>query len=441
MSGLDAAITATLAIVIAGLALLVAHRSPRLAFVAALCLLCFVPVWFGARLGFNGNLLIPVAVLACLAIALVMLPVTGMRASPVDALLVFLVVVATSSFLTSDPVLALSFLVTPFAYFVSGYLVGRIATARIGAETVYRVVAIVFTLVAVLALVEFVTGVNLFIALRIDNSLFSEWGDIQSRGGYDRAEGAFGHSIALGSSLALAVPLALAARFPFAVRLGMVSLMLAATVVTFSRIGIICAFFGVALCALLLREQLSRLQRGLIVVGGSVIAVLLLPLVVAVFTEAGDEAVNSASYRGDLFPLLASANLVGFSDSVHRSPSGSLTFGSFVSIDSQLVLTGLTSGLLALAAVAVAVTVAIILCLRGRAQPATVAVVAQLPALATVALITQYSVMLWLIVGVAATSQSLLRAAPGAVPAVAPSAVLAPLRLRTAPIRLQTSGD
>jgi hypothetical protein len=206
--------------------------------------------------------------------------------------------------------------------------------------------------------------------------------------------------------------LTLAAKFPFAVRLGMVGLMLCATVFTFSRIGIVCAFLGILLCALFLRERLRARERAAILGGGAVLALSMTPLVTAVFSEAGDEAVNSGAYRGDLFTLLSQAELIGFSDTVHRAPSGNLSFGRFVSIDSQLVLTSLTTGVLALVAAGIAIAVAIVLCLRGRAQPATIAIVAQLPALATVALITQYAVMLWLVVGIAATTQALARTAP-----------------------------
>ena len=413
---LETALETTLVVILSLIALMIAHRSPRLAFVAALLVVCFVPIWIGGRLGFNGSLFLPAAVLASLAAALVLLPVRNFRPSLVDALLLFLAVVAATSFITSDPTLALAFLVTPFAYFIGGYVLGRIATARLGVDMVYRTVAILFTIVALLAIIEFVTGFNPFIGLQVDGVLFREWGDIQIRGGNARAEGAFGHSIALGASLALAVPLTLAARFPFLLRLGMIALMLGATVLTFSRIGIICAFLGVVLCAMFLKDRLLPRERVGILVGSGAIGLALLPLVSAVFTEAGEEATNSADYRSDLFPLLSQANLVGFSDSVHRSPSGNLTFGRFVSIDSQLVLTGLTTGSLALCAVVIAFIVAIILCLRGRAQPATIAVVAQLPALATVALITQYSVVLWLIVGIAATSQAVAktRSAPRA---------------------------
>ena len=50
-------------------------------------------------------------------------------------------------------------------------------------------------------------------------------------------------------------------------------------------------------------------------------------------------------------------------------------------------------------------SVAILLVLTGRGSAATIAVVAQIPAFATVALITQYSIFVWFIIGLAVTSQ------------------------------------
>jgi hypothetical protein len=63
----------------------------------------------------------------------------------------------------------------------------------------------------------------------------------------------------------------------------------------------------------------------------------------------------------------------------------------------------------------------------GRATAPTVAVVAQIPALATVALITQYSTLLWFVAGLAVFSQS--RAAEPAAeepPRISPEMVNSP---------------
>jgi len=154
------------------------------------------------------------------------------------------------------------------------------------------------------------------------------------------------------------------------------------------------------------------------------------PLVLSVFDDAGTEATGSADYRGDLLSLLNSMNPIGVADSAQRDSTGTLHFAHFVSIDSQLVLTGLTNGILALILACVALIGAVWVVLRGRATPATIAVVAQIPALATVALITQYSILLFAVAGIAASSQWLSRTARDSAAAEAAAA-----RVPTGPSR------
>ena len=91
-------------------------------------------------------------------------------------------------------------------------------------------------------------------------------------------------------------------------------------------------------------------------------------------------------------------------------PTGETYYGSFQSIDSELVLTGLRFGILPLLALVVAIVACVLGLLRGRATPAAVAVAAQIPAFATVALITQYGYLAWFLAGVAVTSYKLERA-------------------------------
>ena len=102
-------------------------------------------------------------------------------------------------------------------------------------------------------------------------------------------------------------------------------------------------------------------------------------------------------------------NRVGVADSATKDSTGQVYFGNFRSIDSQLILTGLSSGLIALALIVVALIAGIVLVVSRRATAPTIAVVAQIPALATVALITQYSVFVWFAIGLAASTQLALR--------------------------------
>lgn len=384
---------------------LVLRRAPKLAVATWIVSLCFIPIWLGFGVGFNGNYYIPPATAAAFLVVVALLPVKGFRLSWLDGLMTLVVVVALCSILAGNAGIALGAAIIVVTYFVAGYVVGRVAPLRVDPSWVHGAIAVAFTVVAVLAIIEGLTHWNPFVEVRAGNALYSIWGSIQERGGVPRAEGAFGHSIALGASLALAIPITLAAPFRLWVRCLMVLTMLVASVYTFSRIGMICGLLGVALSVLFMRDAISRRARIALTTGVLVVSAVLFPVVSAVFDDAGAEASDSANYRGDLTSLFGTMNLVGVASSAEKNSAGNLYFGNFRSIDSQLILTGLTNGLIVLIAVVVALAFGIILVLRGKASPATIALVAQIPAFATVALITQYSIFVWFVAGLAATTQ------------------------------------
>jgi hypothetical protein len=284
------------------------------------------------------------------------------------------------------------------------YLLGRLLPVDVDVRWIYSCVAVIFTAVAVLALIEFAFGWNPFIALGPANPLHVKWGNLQGRGDLLRAEGAFGHSIALGSSLALAIPLTMAAPLHVRIRLTMVIVILGGIAVTISRISMVSAALAVVLSVAFLKDVPRQLKVGIVVVGALVTAVLA-PYFFSVFQAAGDEATNSANYRGSLAELIPDISLLGISPVAYRSATGELFFGRFQSIDSQLLYTGLTYGWFALICAVVLLIAGVVVILRGRATPATIAVVAQIPALTTVALITQYSMVFWFIAGLAMFTQ------------------------------------
>lgn len=404
MSGPDTdhLVITALGLVVAIAAYVVLRRSPKLAVAVAVIALCFIPVWIGVNLGFSGNVFSPISAVLVGVAAVSLLPISNYRLSGVDLVVLFLGTLVVFSLFAGNLTVALAFVLTALTYFVSGFLLGRFAPARVGLDWIYGLVAVAFSVVAAFAIIEFVTGWNPFVGLTANNSLFAQWGPLQERGGIVRAEGAFGHSIALGSSLAIAIPLTIASKFPGVVRIFMVLLMLGATVLTFSRTAIIGAGLGLLLCVLFLPGLASLRTRIALAATAVLAAIALLPLVFTVFDDAGTEASGSAAYRLDLIALVAHMNVVGLSDVVRRSPTGELYFDNFQSIDSQLILTGITSGFLAVGVVVLALVYAIVLVVTGRAQATTIAIVAQIPALATVALITQYSTVLWFAVGLTA---------------------------------------
>jgi hypothetical protein len=407
-AALDRQLIGLLALALGVLGIVVLRRWPRLALVSYLGVLAFVPVWAGVTVHvfFQPQVLWGLVVLAA------MFPLAarrGLRPILADGLVALFVLASLAPLLTGRATLTSVFVAV--VQWMGAYLVGRLLPGQAGYEWLLRVVSLVFTVVALLALVEYVTGLNPFVLVPGAGDQYAVWGDIQERGGVARAEGAFGHSIALGAALSMAVPLALASPFRLGVRLGMVLLMVGGVVVTFSRIGLISTVIGIVLSVLVLREVPTRLR---LLLAGSLAAVgvAVLPLVTRVFTAAGDEASNSAAYRGDLLGLVGDMRALGFSSSFYRAADGDVFFGSFRSIDSALILQGLTYGWLSLVAAVVLLAAAVLAVLTRRADAPTIALVAQIPALATVALITQYSSMIFFAGGLAVYAQS-LRHRPG----------------------------
>jgi hypothetical protein len=395
----DRGVIAVLGMLVAVALFLLLRRSPKLAIVTAIATLSLVPIWIGVNLGFNGNLYLPLGAVVVGVAAVAMLPVSDYRLSGVDLVVLFLGVLVFFSLFAGNLSVALAFVLTTLTYFVSGFLLGRFAPSRVGLDWIYGAVAVIFTIVAVLAIIEFLTGWNPFVTLKSSSTLFTQWSVLQERGGVLRAEGAFGHSIALGSSLAMAIPLTIGSRFHPGIRFVMVLLMLTATVFTFSRTSIVGAGIGVILCVLFLPGLASVRTRVALTTAAVTATVALMPVVLTVFDDAGTEASGSAAYRVDLVSLIGRMNIIGTSNAVRRAPTGELYFDNFQSIDSQLILTGITSGFIAVIVVVLALVGAVLLVLSGRAQPTTIALVAQIPALAAVALITQYATVLWFVVG------------------------------------------
>jgi hypothetical protein len=375
---------------------------PRLAVPLWAFVMCFIPYWMGLTL----KVYVPPTTLIAVVILVSLLPVRGFRLVWADLvpgllLLVFLLAIAANN---ADS--ASGFLLV--AEWLPAYVVGRVIATKIDLPYTYAALSLTLAVVAVLALVEFRTGINPFVRLVANNDQYVEWGSLQLRGGVLRAEGAFGQAIPLGAALALGVPFALGSRMRTWLKFAVVGVLLAGTVVTFSRIGMSCAVLGLLLCAFFLRGSLSTRVRVALVGVLAVAVVAALPLLEQVFTSAGSEATNSAAYRGGLLTTVDSMNIFGVASSYQRTPAGDVYFDGFKSIDSALIFAGLNLGLAAMVIGLLGLAAAIVVVLLRRATPATIAVVAQIPALTSVALITQYASFFWFTVGMAATSQALL---------------------------------
>ncbi len=382
--------------VVGGLAALVFFR-PKVGVLLWLLTVAFVPFWMGASFIVY---FLPTSLLGILLLAAMRPELPKFGAA--DLIAVFFFVSCLAPVLVGGATQSTIFGV--LAQWLVAFLLGRLLPGKVDPQWIYTCAAVVFTVVAGLAVVEFFLAWNPFVTLGPANDLHIKWGILQSRGTFLRAEGAFGHSIALGSSLALAVPMVIAASLGIRTRLLMVVVILGGIGVTISRISMICAVLAVLLTVAFVGGVPRQLKVSILALL-TVAAAVLAPSFIAIFETAGDEATNSANYRGDLLQLVPDIDLLGISSAAYRSPTGELFFGTFQSIDSQVLFTGLTYGWFALTAGVALLVGGVIVVLRGRATPATVAVVAQIPALATVALITQYSMWFWFMVGLAVFTQ------------------------------------
>lgn len=376
------------------------RRWPRLAAAVLVVTFAFVPIWLGVTVIAYWQ---PASVAAgAVVVALLLRRSRHVWTLPdlVGVALLFVVAVELGF-----GMIGLTPAFTAVTVYGFAYLAGRLVGRSVDAGWLNGLVAVVFGLAGALAVVEFVTGLNPFTTyLRFgDADLLSVWGTIQTRAGLPRAEGAFGHSLALGSSMAVGVALALSSRFRPAVRLALVAVMAAAAAVTLSRTGMVCCILAVLLSVVCLRHGLGRRLRvilgGGLVVGGAVLLVLLR----TVFVESGAEATNSAAYRGRLLDLVTAMSPFGLTSQYSLSSTGTPSYGGFASIDNAALLTGLTYGWVPVLVLLVLLAGAVLRAVQRRAGAATIAVIALVPAFFTVAFITQYALVAWFVVGLAAT--------------------------------------
>ncbi len=377
---------------------LLIRRRPVVGLVAFIGSVALVPYWMGVTVSWY----FPPATAAALLSAAALIGVGSLRLGLVDLCLAgvggLVVLMYLAGFVGFGEVFDV------LVAWGSAYLAGRILVSVLGGDAVYLWVSRAFVLVAVLGLLEAATRRNLFVELLArGNSFYATWGPLQERGGLLRVEGAFGHSIALGVSLALAIPFVLAARISSRAKAVGVTLVLAATVLTLSRLGIACAVIALILSLLVMTDRVQpRIRRGL-GVGLVAGAGLVLPFIAGVFSDAGDEASESADYREQLTVLIPEMRFVGTSDALQQTADGRAYFGAFRSIDSELILIGLRFGIIVLVVLAALYVAALVAAFRRPANPGAIAVAASLPALTSVAFITQYTTFLWFVAGVAVT--------------------------------------
>ena len=235
LSVLDAFPKAVFAVGFLLLSFILLRERPRALAAVWVLVICFVPWWTGlnphAALPSLPSLFFPAASLISLFALLCLQPAVLSRWNMLDWLVMALGAALLLPSLVGGSTTASTFGL--LGVWAPAYLVGRSLGGRLDVRWIYGLIAVAFTAVSALAVVEFVLTWNPFQQFRLGaGPSYSLWSESLSRGGQVRAEGAFGHPIALGSSVALAIPMTLASRFSLRFRVVAVMLMLAATAVT-----------------------------------------------------------------------------------------------------------------------------------------------------------------------------------------------------------------
>ncbi|WP_051662601.1 MULTISPECIES: hypothetical protein [unclassified Microbacterium] len=378
------------------LVVLVLRMMPRAAFVVWACVLFFVPLWVGVNIGFYWA---AITLLTALLI-LVNWSIVPLRAADAWVAVFIIVIVGLYAFGSVD----LASLVAALLEWVIPYIWGRVVLARVGTAWVTSTIAIVAVVAAALAVVEFFTSFNPFVLIPGSGVIYDTWSPLQERGGVLRAEGAFGHSIALGAALAMSSAFVVATRWRLVPKISGVVIIAVATVLTFSRVGLLTLVLTLILSTFLIVGVSTRF-RATVAVAGVIGTAIVIPIIDTVFGAAGEEAGGSADYRTDLLVLLEQVQVFGNPGDWHSLVSGDYYLGYFArSVDNALVLTLLRYGYVPTFLIMAAVVCAAWMALRRSTRsPAALAVVGQLPSLVVVALITQYSMFLWFCVGLAIT--------------------------------------
>jgi hypothetical protein len=378
---------------VSALLLLIAFwRHPRLALVAWLLSLAMVPVWFSVDFFVS----VPAhSVVAVLAIAS-----TVSRTKPIvtkyDVYFATFIMISFTAVLFGGSSAGLwSEIVLQWAV---PFVAARVLIAAVGVQFGIDVIATILSLVAMLAVIEFLLQWHPFVNLNSMSTQFEYWHAIQVRDGTDRSEWAFGHSIALGGSLALSIPFIVRSSYSSATKIALLLCVGAGIVTTASRGAFIAAGLTAVICMVYVSKarvlRTATLSIALIL---GVVATSTLGRFVHTWTRGGSKEEQwSYDHRDDLYTTyLPAIEWFGKSPIYRTDGSG------YYSTDSALLRIGLQFGWAVLVLAIIALAFSSFRVIAGRASTPEIALVGQLPLFTTVALITQYQSLIFIVAGFA----------------------------------------
>lgn len=182
-----------------------------------------------------------------------------------------------------------------------------------------EVLAIVWIMVAMLALFETVTIINPFSYIAIESNFYEEWAPLLARDSFTRIEGAFGHPVALGVCLVAGVPFILAMWWEPDYRITAGAPVLGAAILTFSHSAIACAVVAVILSLIQVYISVPAPWRISFLMVLVVVGSALLPYVLGIFDSAGRKQRGSIGYRGDILVLVCQLKPLGLPSSYQKT--------------------------------------------------------------------------------------------------------------------------
>lgn len=380
------------AVCVAGVLFAAFSGRPRLAFIVWIISLTMIPIWISV------DVVVTVPVHCIVAIIALLANFSGSQPqlNPFDLYVATLVLLTLLAVALGDanPAYCAQIIVR----WCIPYIAVRVLVTGVGTRFAGNVIAVTLALVGFLALLEFLTDIHPFTSWVSNAQEFDTWHEIQSRGGSNRSEWAFGHSIALGGALSLAIPFIAKSSYRTWVKAAMLLCVSAGVLVTGSRAALLAALLTASICLLYsIRLPIARaFSLAFVALVSFIVGPVFGDRIGAWARGTSIEAAQSAGHRERLYSLLLD-RIEWFG----RSPGAAHGVGDQASTDSAILVVGVAFGWVVLALVLFPLLVSTIRVFTSRASAAEIALVGQWPLFATVALITQYESLVFVVVGLA----------------------------------------
>lgn len=393
-------LVATLVVTALGMAVFISSLLfPEKSLGAWLASALLVPYWVGlTAFGVFVPNVVFAMLCACAGLFLSRRPKTRLHAADLMWVLIAVVLLVMGSQGVAD----LSDVLSLLGLLLGGYVLARLAGSVISEVRSDRVLAVAAIALSVASVVEFAFQFHPFVGLLSDTTAGAIWSPVQVRGFYARSELTLGHSIALAITLSLLMPFALARAKTAASWLLVAAMGAAGIAVTFSRTGLVCG--GIAIVLSLLASK-GRMRFGVpLVVGAGVGAVGFALASFVLPTFAADEQLESSwQQRFKMLELFGRAQLIGAAGNAVPAVDGRIGYagasGVYLTVDNWPLILSLQYGLIAGGLVVVLLSIVVIVALRKWRSSASVALISAVPAVFSVAMITQYAAIFWLVGG------------------------------------------